>query len=340
MDLNRLLPPGPGNPRNTEGAFVSLKDGRILFVYSKFTGGGGDDDDAVLAARYSRDGGKTWTTEDRIIVENEGGLNVMSPSFLRLADGRIALFYLRKQSLSDCRVYLRYSSDEGQRWTAPALCIDELGYFVLNNDRAVQLKSGRILLPVALHRGADGKYASRGTAMTYASDDSGKTWRRSQTVLEAPPATKAGLQEPGVVELRDGRLLMWIRTQMGHQWVSWSTDQGENWSAPYPSGIVSPLSPASMKRIPKTGDLVMVWNDQPSGKRTPLTIAVSRDDGRTWIHRTNLLDDPDGFYCYTAIHFQGDEILLSFVDGSKTLGGLSRTSIARVPLKALYQVRP
>jgi hypothetical protein len=28
------LPPGPGNPRNSEGAFVTLKDGRILFVYS------------------------------------------------------------------------------------------------------------------------------------------------------------------------------------------------------------------------------------------------------------------------------------------------------------------
>ena len=33
-----LLPPGPGNPRNTEGDFVRLKDGRILFIYSSDEG--------------------------------------------------------------------------------------------------------------------------------------------------------------------------------------------------------------------------------------------------------------------------------------------------------------
>ena len=38
----RLLPPGPGNARNSEGDFIQLKDGRILFVYTHFTGGGSD----------------------------------------------------------------------------------------------------------------------------------------------------------------------------------------------------------------------------------------------------------------------------------------------------------
>ena len=29
------LPPGPNNPRNSEGAFMPLKDGRIMFAYSR-----------------------------------------------------------------------------------------------------------------------------------------------------------------------------------------------------------------------------------------------------------------------------------------------------------------
>jgi hypothetical protein len=49
----RLLPPGPGNPRNSEGAFISLKDGTLLFVYTHFTGGGADNATAHLAARSS-----------------------------------------------------------------------------------------------------------------------------------------------------------------------------------------------------------------------------------------------------------------------------------------------
>ena len=32
------LPPGPGNPRNSEGDFIELKDGRVLYAYSRFNG--------------------------------------------------------------------------------------------------------------------------------------------------------------------------------------------------------------------------------------------------------------------------------------------------------------
>ncbi len=92
------LPAGPGNPRNSEGSFVALKDGRILFAYSRYRGAmdWADHATADIAARTSADGGRTWSQDDRIIVPNEGRLNVMSASLLRLADGRVALFYLRK----------------------------------------------------------------------------------------------------------------------------------------------------------------------------------------------------------------------------------------------------
>jgi Neuraminidase (sialidase) len=335
------LPPARGNPRNTEGSFVTLKDGRLFFAYSHFTGGGGDNDAASIAGRYSKDRGKTWSA-DTPVVNKEGDMNVMSVSLLRLKDGRIALFYVRKNSTSDCRPYLRYSTDETRTWSEPILCIRESGYFVLNNDRAIQLASGRILLPVALHRSENGDFGSRGVAMTFLSGDAGKTWRRGKTILECPTPDRAGLQEPGVIELKDGRLMMFIRTSLGSQYLSYSTDGGETWSAVQSSSISSPLSPASIKRIPSTGDLLMVWNDHsavdPSleKKRTPLTVAISKDDGKTWIHARNLLDDPEGWYCYTAIHFVGKEVLLAFASGGHGLPHLSKMDLARFPVKKLY----
>jgi len=51
----------------------------------------------TLAARYSDDGGRSWTDEDVVVVENEGGMNVMSVSLLRLQNGDIAFFYLREE---------------------------------------------------------------------------------------------------------------------------------------------------------------------------------------------------------------------------------------------------
>lgn len=347
--VTSFLPPAPGNPRNTEGSFVTLKDGRILFAYSKFTGGGDDNDSATIAGRYSKDEGKTWSTDDVTLIEKEGEMNVMSVSLLRLKDGRIALFYVRKNSVSDCHPYLRYSSDEGKSWSEPIKCVREDGYYVLNNDRVIQLRTGRLVLPVSLHRSVNGKFGSKGVVMTYLSDDAGKTWRRSASLLQDGRADRAGFQEPGVVELKDGQVLMFIRTMLGSEYFSHSKDGGNTWSQAQPSPLQAPLSPASIKRIPSTGDLLVVWNDHSSvpaefksteesgGKRTPLTVAISKDDGKTWINGRNLLDDPDGWYCYTAIHFIHDHVLLAFASAGRGMPHLSQMDLARFPVRALYK---
>jgi hypothetical protein len=348
MQRLKWLAPGPGNPRNSEGAFMKLKDGRLFFAYSKFIGSdGGDYGHAIVAARYSSDDGRSWTPDDTLIVQGEGNMNVMSVSLLRLKDGRIALFYGRKNSTSDCHFYLRYSTDETKTWSEPILAIAEPGYYVMNNDRAIQLKSGRILLPVALHADEAGQIGP-GIAMTYISDDAGKTWRRSATQLQLPAAGHAGLQEPGIVELRKGKLLMFIRTQLGSQYLSYSDDRGNTWTPPQPSGIASPLSNAEIKRIPSTRDLLLVWNDhshidpsfrsspQSGGKRTPVSVAISRDEGRSWIHVHDLLADPDGWYSYFAVSFVGDRVLLAFCATEKGQPRLSETDLVSFPVSALY----
>ncbi|MFN0169490.1 MAG: sialidase family protein [Bryobacteraceae bacterium] len=343
-----LLPPGPGNPRNTEGDFVPLKDGRLMFIYSKFSADGPADSGAAsLVARYSSDGGLTWSKDDKPVVANEAGMNVMSVSLLRLVSGELALFYMRKNSMLDCRPFLRISKNEGKTWSKPRLTVPDSGYYVLNNDRAYQLKSGRIVLPVALHKNeiaAPTKFNSRGMAMCYLSDDKGKTWRRSRTVLENPDPNPTGLQEPGVVELKDGRLLMFIRTGMGSQYFSYSSDGGDTWSQVAASTLLSPVSPSSIERIPKTGDLLAVWNDHSNvtaeirnRKRTPLTVAISRDEGKTWEKAKNLAADPDGWYCYTAIEFVGNRVLLSYNAGGAGLPRLSRSVITYFDVDWLYR---
>lgn len=342
-----LLPPGPGNPRNTEGDFVRLKDGRILFVYSRFSSDGpADSGSATLVARYSSDGGRTWTAQDEKVVENEGGMNVMSVSLIRLASGELGLFYARKNSMLDCRPYLRISKNEGKTWSKARLTIPEEGYYVLNNDRVVQTKSGRLIMPVAYHKNETAsptKFNGRGVAMCYLSDNKGKTWRRSKTTLENPTPSPAGLQEPGVVELKDGRLLMFIRTAMGAQYYSYSSDAGDTWSPVEASTLASPLSPASIERIPKTGDLLAVWNDharateQIRNKRTPLTAAISRDEGKTWEKAKNLADDPSGWYCYTAIEFVGDRVILGYNAGGSGLAHLSRSVMTHFDVDWLYR---
>jgi len=341
------LRPGAGNPRNSEGAFVTLKDGRILFVYSHYTAGkGGDHDPAHLAGRYSSDGGRTWTQEDRMIVPNEGGMNVMSVSLLRLQNGEIALFYLLKNSEQDCRPVMRLSQDEGATWSAPTMCItDEVGYYVLNNDRVIQLKGGRLVAPVCLHWPLGASKADwQGVLMCYLSDDNGKTWRRSKTVQKGYDTTgkRITTQEPGVVELKDGRVMMFIRASGGCQYLAWSSDGGDTWSAPIASEIKSPVSPASIKRLPSTGDLLLVWNDHAAipnslkNRRVPLSTAISKDDGKTWQNIKVLEGNPQGWYCYIAIHPMDDAVLLGYC----AMSGLAHSRVTRVPVPWLYAPSP
>ncbi len=338
------LEPGPGNPRNSEGAFVRLRDGRILFAYTHFTGTASDAGTAHIAGRFSSDNGATWTREDQIILPNEGQQNTMSVSLLRLAGGPIALFYLRKNSDLDCRPYLRISTDDAKTWSEPRLCIDALGYFVVNNDRVIQLSSGRLVIPAARHSMPGEKFVHRAQALCYWSDDDGKTWRQSETVLEAPPESKTGLQEPGIVELHDGRIMMLCRTDLGCQLRSWSSDGGNTWSPVEQTGILSPVSPATCKRIPKSNSLLLVWNDHATvpealkDKRTPLSVAVSEDDGRSWQHVKNIETNPDGWFCYTAIEFVEDDcVLLGYCAGDKSVGGLNRTRVMRIPVGWLHE---
>lgn len=341
------LSPQPDNPRNSEGDFIRLKDGRWLFIYTHFTGGSSDHAKAFLASRESSDDGKTWTTEDRTVVPNEGGFNVMSVSLLRLKSGEIALFYLRKNSLQDCRPVMRLSRDEAKTWSEPVQCItDEVSYYVLNNNRVIQLANGRLVLPTAMHNFEKGNLLP-GRIVVYLSDDGGKTWRRSRTILEHDEKNvRQNFMEPGVVEVSKKKLLMVIRTKLGCQYLSESKDRGETWTTPGPGEIFSPVSPATITKIPSTGDLLLVWNDH-AGKpedyrtrhppiRTPLAAAISRDGGKTWTKKKLVEAEPDHGYCYTAIAFAGDRVLLGYC-AHKSPWGLETTQISSFRLRDLYR---
>jgi hypothetical protein len=94
-----------------------------------------------------------------------------------------------------------------------------------------------------------------------------------------------------------------------------------------------------------------VWNNHEGiatnaaspyhGKRTPYNVALSRDEGATWENIKTLEDDPDGWYCYTAIEFVGSDVLLAHCAGNRPKdGGLAVTQITRFPLALLYDGPP
>lgn len=335
--------PSKEHPRNSEGSFATFASGRVMFCYSQFYGGAADESPARIVRIHSDDQGRTWSGP-QIIVENTGGANVMSVSLLRLASGKLAMFYCVKNSWIDCRPHMRVSGDDGATWTEPKLILDAPGYFVMNNDRVIQTTKGRIIVPLAFHRtrGTDPhtskSWDARAITMWIYSDDEGATWKESSSWWAMPVKSGSGLQEPGVVECADGSLFSWSRTDQGGQYGFRSTDAGVTWSAPEPTELKSPNGPASIKRVHGTDDLLALFNDHsgrfpfPPKKRNPFVAAISSDGGRTWPVRKLVESDPDGLYHYTAIHFTGDAVLLAYCAGDSKVGALNRLRIRRISL--------
>jgi sialidase-1 len=307
-----VCPHSPNFPRNSEADLVELADGRLLLAWTQFLGGFGDHDAARISAKTSGDGGVTWGVP-YVLQRNVGGRNAMSVSFVRLHDGPLLFFFLVKNSLSDCQVWVRRSADEGQTWSEPAPVSSRAGYHVMNNARPIQLAGGRLLAPVALTSDIEAGPHSR--VFCYLSDDDGASWRAGtgDTGFADSPA-----QEPGLVELIGGDVLMIVRTRLGYIFTSRSGDGGETWDEPSASALVSPASPASIARVPGTERLLIVWNNNPDGAtarwqdRTPLTAAVSPDEGVTWGSVKDIEADPRFAYAYTSITFVEDDVCFTY----------------------------
>jgi len=238
----------------------------------------------------SADGGRTWQEDGRLAMAwpltgmmSDGGI-----TFLRLQDGRLALLAHRHvEGLHGGGLpAISFSADDGKSWT-PARTIGEPeGVWYVMNDRMIQLKSGRLVVPVSHMPQGTGTYeGDRNLGLCFFSDDVGETWQRSSKPADL--ADERGMAEPCVAEVEGDRLLMLARTGSGCNYAAWSDDGGDTWSSPEPTTQTAACSSLTLKTLPD-GRLITFYNHaEPLGPgaffpRTPLCYAVSADGGRTW----------------------------------------------------------
>lgn len=350
------LAPSDNNERNSEGAFIRLKDGSLLFVYTRYRNAGWDDHcTADLYGILSTDEGETFGTPFLVLsCDAVGADNVMSVSLIRMKNGDIGLFYLQKHMAThSCVPYFTTSADEGKTWGRHIRCIEEDGYYVLNNDRVIVLKSGRILVPVSKHTWCNGAFMP-GSVYIYASDDEGLSWYALSSEIVINPAAGGRKNfsalhngmEPGLLLLEDGRIWCYIRTALGRQYETFSEDEGATWCVPQPSPFTAPDSPMCVKSL-KNGDLFAVWNPIPvymgkdtvvdgvwTGARAPLVYALLDKEGnlKTGLHEIET-DETCGF-CYCAIHeTEKGDLLLGYCAGGTT----DRCCLNRLRIRKLYR---
>ena len=319
LDVERfpstLVVPPPGVPAYG-GTVFTAKDGVIQMHYTHVLPDCPRDPFAdknyfYLAVKTSTDNGRTWSEHQPLVDQSGNKVHASHHSLIRLKSGKLGLV---QQDYSGPKVHpgrdqgadyvFRTSDDEGKTWSEAVNIFPLHG--MCTNGHAVVMSDGRIVAPSFRWISHDAtaeseEFFSPSLSFCFAmvSDDEGQSWKHSLSELFISDYRAAyDLEEPSAVELKDGRLLMHLRSQVGRIYRSYSEDGGICWSRPEGLPIASAYTPTLISRMPG-GEILMTWNQSSrqeiltGAHRIRLSCTISRDEGETWENFKNLesLDD-------------------------------------------------
>jgi len=339
------------NPRNSEASIVELNDASLLMAWQCYEGsekGSEDDAPGSIACMNSKDGGRTWDNFRIVAERDDTCVNVYSPNFIRLNNGEIMLMYMRYNQLEVglpqlATAYMTRSSDEGKTFGAPQP-VWERERLTIANSCIKRLSDGRVVLPVCYSEGECWSKNERIHVRVCYSDDDCATWTIGRKNISLP---MRGAMEPFIAELKDGRLIMVMRSQLGSLFKSYSADRGENWSHPQATCLSVPESCPYVTNIPGSDKIMVIWNNAEYnmhfrshyGKRSPLTAAVSADGGHTFTDFWDIEDDPHTAFSNPGITWLKDgTCMLTYwvipYDDKWSMSGLCDLRLARFRVKA------
>ncbi|NUQ66605.1 MAG: exo-alpha-sialidase [Pirellulales bacterium] len=331
------------------GSFIAMDDGRLMGLRS-------DDGGTV---ELSSDDGKTW---QRIATMYQGdGPGRLTKDYecqiaLKTRKGVILWVYRDFGNMHwawddktgeavdpSLTVWSIRSLDGGKTWIDRQPVAD--GYCGSLND-IVQTSTGEIVVPIQQYVPNPGRHCQ----YTWVSADDGKTWQRSNLIDIGGRGHHDGIFEGTLAELKDGRLMMLMRTPRDRFWRAFSSDGGRTWRQIEPTDIAASTAPGFLLRL-ASGRLALVWNPlPPDGRMRPLSelqpgekphrqgselpaqnwrnslqIALSDDEAKTWSEPLTVARGPR--LCYPQMYERRPgEIWVSFVAGREWVKNLIRVN--------------
>ncbi len=280
-----ILHPGDSHAAN----LLELDDGDLLCTW--FNGPDeGDPDTNVVVSRLPR-GADRWTEPELLACDPERA--EQNPVLAQDAEGTVWLFHPSNtpHNQKTARLVVRTSDDRGRTWSEPRVLFEGPGFFVRNPP--LTLTDGSWLLPAYWCRPA-GEHST-----VVISTDGGATW------AEHDLRDSDHLVQMTAVQRADGSLFAMFRSRAADRiWASESFDLGRTWTRLTRTELPNNNSAVQLTRL-ASGALALIYNDatlerdqyrwvgEGAGRRkkavrTPLTLALSDDGGRTWPHRRHV----------------------------------------------------
>ena len=232
--------------------------------------------------------GKKWSAP--VMVAEEKGFPTWNPVLFKSGKGTLFLFYKAGPSPMTWSGFVKRSTDGGKTWGKPDLL--PAGLLGPIKNKPIEVK-GVILSPTSVesHR-AWCSWVERST-------NDGKTWTRHGPIQV--PGKPHGIIQPTLLVTSKGTILALMRSRgIGFICESESTDGGLTWSDARPTKLLNPGSGIDAVRA-SDGVFYLAFNDATLGQRSPLNLARSADDGKTWKVVETVEDMLLGEFSYPAI---------------------------------------
>jgi len=303
-------------------SIVSTARGTLL-AFCEARRGSGDWAEIDIVMRRSFDGGAIW--DDVKVLAKSGGGPVSNSTPIVGCDGTIHFLY--QQDYARC--FYIYSMDDGVTWSKPREITEAFSSFRPEYDweviapgpgHAIQLKSGRLIVPVWLCDPAGSEVPGGdhrpSCVSTIHSDDNGFSWSRGEIALNTT-LEFLNPSECAVAELSDGSVMLNIRSESAkhRRIISISPDGAVGWAnARFEEALYEPVCMAGFLGItdPRNGRNILLFCN-PDSRHKPEesapevhfcarengVIKISYDDGETW-PASRVIDAGPFSYCDLA----------------------------------------
>jgi len=315
IDISRIYGPElPGRYKHP-ASVTELANGDLYLAYY---GGSGEyhPDTAVYGGRLKK-GKKKWTKPVKIAdtpFHSDG-----NPVVWQAPDGVVWLFHVVRygDTWSDSRIHAKVSRDGAKTWSDPFVLGEERGMMV--RSQPILLKNGDYLLPIYHETGHDRENVGADTTSLFLRcDPKTMTWTETNRIT-----ARQGCLQPSVVQIDDDYLIAYMRrgggyepTNDGYMVRAESRDGGRTWSVGKDSPFPNPNAAVDFIRL-RNGHLLLVYNDSMVD-RTPLTVAISADNDKTWPQRRNIAEGRGPFAYPYAMQTGDGKIHIIYTTRNRT----------------------
>ncbi|MBI1321416.1 MAG: hypothetical protein GC168_21035 [Candidatus Hydrogenedens sp.] len=257
-------------------------------LYVSYYGGGGEyeDDSKVWGMRRALDS-DTWS--EPVVIADTPFLAEGNPVVWEAPDGVVWLFYVQRygDTWSQSRIKGKISLDGAKTWSDSFMVAFEQGMMV--RARPITLMDGDYLLPVYHETGSDRENVGADTTSLFLRfNPKTHAWTESNRIY-----SRLGNLQPSPVQIDENYLISYSRRGGGYDPMtdgylvrSESHDGGHTWSKGEDSAFPNPNAATDFIKL-ANGHLVLAYNDNMND-RTPLTVAISEDDDKTWPHKRDI----------------------------------------------------